>query len=411
MIAEIGRGLVTVARATVARRDEVDADGLDRAPGPRRPAHPPAGAGPRGRRDRRDRHPGGGDGRLHRRARDGQHRAGRRHRGRRRAGVAARPRGGLLRRLPDRCGHRRAPGRAARRARRDGRLRRAGAGLLRRRPLRERPAADAAGAGVRQGVRRRHRPARAGPPAHRGRPDERERALGPARAGRLAGRRGGGDHRPRLPAHRSRRLPPARVPRVDGGLGRDRPRRQAQGLERHGRGLPPPPAADRRAGGDVRPDLQGQPAAALDRRRRGAARRPGRRDDRHRRHRPRAAPARGQGLRVGGRRLRDARPRDRAVDRAAHDGRQRPARLGGRRRADVLRTGADRPGAPTTVARSRSAHRPTSRSTTLPLPEPSTPPSPRLSHGTPRTPAWSCLEGSRRRSSGDVPRFWTGSSV
>ena len=72
-------------------------------------------------------------------------------------------------------------------------------------------------------------------------------------------------------------------------------------------------------------------------RRRGAARRPGRRHDRHRRHRPRAAPARGQGLRVGGRRVRHARPRDRAVDRAAHDGRHRPARLGRRRRADVLR--------------------------------------------------------------------------
>ena len=43
---------------------------------------------------------------------------------------------------------------------------------------------------------------------------------------------------------------------------------------------------------------------------------PGRRHHRHRRHRPRAAPARGQGLRVGGRRVRDARPGDRAVDRA-----------------------------------------------------------------------------------------------
>ena len=35
-----------------------------------------------------------------------------------------------------------------------------------------------------------------------------------------------------------------------------------EGLERHRRGLPPPPAADRRPGRDVRPDLQGQPAAA-----------------------------------------------------------------------------------------------------------------------------------------------------
>ena len=119
---------------------------------------------------------------------------------------------------------------------------------------------------------------------------------------------------------------------------------KAQGLERHRRGLPAPPAADRRAGGDVRPDLQGQPAAALGRRRRGAARRAGRRHHRHRRHRPRAAPARGQGLRVGGGRVRDARPRDRALDRAGDDGRHRPARLGRRRRADVVRPGPDRPG-------------------------------------------------------------------
>ena len=55
------------------------------------------------------------------------------------------------------------------------------------------------------------------------------------------------------------------------------------------------------------------------------------------------APARGQGLRVGGRRLRHARPRDRALGRPADDGRHRPARLGGRRRADVGRPGPDRP--------------------------------------------------------------------
>ncbi len=74
--------------------------------------------------------------RLHRRARDGQHRPGRRHRRRRRAGLAARPRGRLLRRLPGRRGHRRARRRAARRARRDGRLRRPGPGVLRRRQVR-----------------------------------------------------------------------------------------------------------------------------------------------------------------------------------------------------------------------------------------------------------------------------------
>ena len=161
-------------------------------------------------------------------------------------------------------------GRATRRARGDGRLRRPGPGVLRRRQVRERPAADAPGAGVRQGVRRRHRPARPGAAADRGRPDERGRALRAARAGRLAGRRRGGDHRPRLPAGRPRRVPAARVPRVHRRVGRDRPAGQGPGLGRHRRGLPAPPAADRRAGRDLRPDLQGQPAAALGRRRRGA---------------------------------------------------------------------------------------------------------------------------------------------
>src|SRR5206468_3947959 len=78
----------------------------------------------------------------------------------------------------------------------------------------------------------------------------------------LAGRRRGGDHRPRLPARRPRRLPAARLPRLDGRLGRDPALGQGQGLERHRGSVPAPPAADRRAGGDLRPDLQGQPAAA-----------------------------------------------------------------------------------------------------------------------------------------------------
>ena len=82
--------------------------------------------------------------------------------------------------------------RAARRARRDGRLGGPGAGLLRRRQVRLRRGADAPGAGVRQGVRRRRRPARPGAAADRGRPDERGRAvrrLGPAPAGRRSPRR------------------------------------------------------------------------------------------------------------------------------------------------------------------------------------------------------------------------------
>ena len=85
----------------------------------------------------------------------------------------------------------------------------------------------------------------------------------------------------------------------------------------------------------LRPDLQGQPAAAHGRRRRGAARRPRRRHHRLRRHRPRPAPHRGQGVRVGGGRDGHARPRDRAQRRPARDGRHRAARLGRRRRPDV----------------------------------------------------------------------------
>ena len=54
-----------------------------------------------------------------------------------------------------------------------------------------------------------------------GRPDERRHRVGPARAGRLAGRRRGGDHRPRRAAGRPRRLAAAHLPRVDRGLGRD----------------------------------------------------------------------------------------------------------------------------------------------------------------------------------------------
>ena len=73
--------------------------------------------------------------------------------------------------------------------------------------------------------------------------------------------------------------------------------------------------------------------------RRGGARGARRRHDRHRRHRPRAAPARGQGLRVGRRRVRHDRPRDGALRGAGDDGRHRPARLG-RRRARMSATPA-----------------------------------------------------------------------
>ena len=71
--------------------------------------------------------------------------------------------------------------RADGRARHDGRQRRPRAGLLRRRQVRQRRQPHAPGAGVRQGLRRRHRPARAGAAADRRRADERGRQLLAAR--------------------------------------------------------------------------------------------------------------------------------------------------------------------------------------------------------------------------------------
>ncbi len=176
----------------------------------------------------------------------------------------------------------------------------------------------------------------------------------------LAGGRGGGDHRPRRAARRARRLAAARLPRVDRRLGRDPALGQEQGLERHRRGHPAPPAAHRRARHVVRPGLQGQPAAAHRRRRGRAARGARRRHHRRGGDRPRAALARGQGLRVGRGRDGDARPRDRAVGGAGGDGRDRPARLGRGRRPDVDPAGRGSAGSTTTAGRSRWAHRPTS---------------------------------------------------
>ena len=175
-----------------------------------------------------------------------------------------------------------------------------------------------------------------------------------------------------LAAHVGSRLHVCHV--VHGRVGRDRPLGQEQGLERHRRGQPAPPAADRRARRDLRPDLQGQPAAALGVRRRGGPRGAGRRDDRHRRHRPRAAPARGQGLRVGGRRVRHARPRDRALGRAADDGRHRAASTGPASRSGCPPGRRRSAGSPATAVRSRWGSPPTSCSTTPRPPASSTAP-------------------------------------
>ena len=72
--------------------------------------------------------------------------------------------------------------------------------------------------------------------------------------------------------------------------------------------------------------------------------------------------------------------------------------LGRGRRADVLRTGPDRPGQPTTGSRSRTARPRTSCSTTRPYAGWSTPRSPSRCRATRRTPAWSCPAAWSRRS-------------
>ena len=90
------------------------------------------------------------------------------------------------------------------------------------------------------------------------------------------------------------------------------------------------------------PRLQGQPAAAPPRGRRGPARGAGRRHHRRGGHRPRPARPPRQGARVRRRGLRHARARDRAVGRQRRHGRLRPARLGRRRPGDVRAPGPHR---------------------------------------------------------------------
>ncbi len=325
-----------------------------------------------------------------------------------RLGRAGRP----LRRAPGRRGHRRPGRRAARRARRDGRLRGPGPGVLRRRPLRDRRGADAPGAGVRQGVRRRHRPARPGAAADRGRADERGRAC-PARLGlhRLAGGRRGGDHRPRRacsPGTSARGCTSATCP-PPGSVEIIR-WAKAQGLATS------PPRSPRTTCCSptswprsydpvykVNPPLRtAADVAAL---RDG----PGRRHHRRRRHRPRAAPGGGQGLRVGRGRVRHARAGDRARRGAAGDGRHRPAGLGRRRRPDVGR-------GPPRIGRLRRP-RPAARRRRAGQPDPlrpgraagwSTRPRSPPAAATPRSPAWSCPAGWSPRSCAARPTVLDG---
>ena len=242
-IAEVGTGLSRRGRRGRRGRRQ------DPAAGPGRPAHPPARAGPRGLRDRADRHA-------------------------RRPPSAASPpctpwptpsrsptppasssrSGGSARSPATATCSPSAPSPSAWRASKLaelGAMHDSAAGvtrLLRRRQVRRRRRDHAPRPGVREGLRRCRRPARPGAAAHRGRPDERGRRLRRAGPRRLARGRRGVDHRPRCPARRARRLPRPHLPPVHRRLGRDRPLGQVQGLERHRRGHPAPPAAHRRAG-------------------------------------------------------------------------------------------------------------------------------------------------------------------
>ena len=139
----------------------------------------------------------------------------------------------------------------------------------------------------------------------------------------------------------------------EGGRGRD-----------HLRGEPAPPLPDRRGRALARRRLQDEPAAALRGRPPGADRRAALGRDRLRRHRPRAARARGEGAAVRGRADGGDRARDR-VRRAAHRaggaGHPRPRAAGradDRRRRAVRAAGAD---ARAGLAGQRDAARPRRR--------------------------------------------------
>ena len=112
---------------------------------------------------------------------------------------------------------------------------------------------------------------------------------------------------------------------------------------------------------------------------------------------------------MGGGRVRDARPRDRAVDRAGDDGRHRPARLGRRRRADVVRPGPDRPGRRPARAPDRGGGAGQPRALRPRGPPHGRAGRVRLPGATRRTPASSCPVGWSRRSCAAPPPCSTGS--
>ena len=188
---------------------------------------------------------------------------------------------------------------------------------------------------------------------------------GRARPGRLAGGRRGGDHRPRLPARRARRLPAARLPRLDGRLGRDRPLGQ---VARAGTSPPRSPRTTccspttwpRPTTRSTRSTRRCAPSADVEALREALA--DGTIDCVATDHAPH--PHEDKDCEWAAAAIGHARPRDRALGRPGDDGRHRAARLGRRRRPDVLRARPGSAGWPTTAGRSRSASPPTSCSTT-----------------------------------------------
>ena len=182
------------------------------------------------------------------------------------------------------------------------------------------------------------------------------------------------------------------------GHRRGHPLGQGAGHRRDGGGDAAPPGPDHRPAHRLRPRLQGQPAAAPHRGRRGAAGGSRRRHHRRRRHRPRAARPPRQGARLRRRRVRHARPRDGPVGRQRRHGAPRPARLGRRRARHVDRRPPGSAGSPTREGSSPSAAPPTSPSSTPTARSPSTPPRAAAARATTRGTDAPCAEPSRRRS-------------
>ena len=291
VVVDAGRVVaVTEGVATSRRRHRARRPRLRGVPGVRRPPRPPARAGPRGRRDGRDGEPGRRARGVHGGRGDAQHRsAGGR------AGVvelvrALGERAGLCDVHPSGCI---TVGRAGEVLAPYAELVAAGVRLFTDDgDGRAGPAPHAPGDGVLAGPRHGARPALRGGGAHPRRRHARRTLLQRPRPPRMAGRGRGADGAPRHRAVPAHRCPVAPAAPVDGAERRDGAGGEGRGTDDHRRGRSPPPEPHRRRAARLRPRVQGQPAAAHRRGRRGPGRRAGRRHDRRRGHRPRPAPGR-----------------------------------------------------------------------------------------------------------------------